>query len=194
MSKFSFLLLLDLLFSSCDNKKNENSNDSPSKNENSRVIYERNGDCDTFIQGIDFSSLCVTSNKLLEYEVEFPSKIRCQYQILKDDWKQETHFVITWKDYANYSKEKMEMDQLLTKNAFQKTGKRLYEKTKKIDNLGDDAYIGYEEIDGSQDKHLAINLNNVTVRISTNWIDDNCLSSDDELLKLGRLIIDRIKS
>lgn len=86
------------------------------------------------------------------------------------------------------------MDQLLTKGAFQKTGKRLYKKTKKIDNLGQDAYIGYEGLGVGNDKNLSVIFNNVTVSIRTISIKENCLSSDDELLKLGRLIVDRIKN
>lgn len=199
------LFILSILFfiTSCGSNSDEASSKSESLEgkveltkevgKNESVIYSRDGDCDSFIKGIDFSSLCVTEEAELAYEIENSSDIRCQYRILKENWQEETHFVITWKDYASYDAEKIEMDQLLTTVAFQKTGARLYPETKKINDLGDDAYIGYEEQDGSQEKHLAIILNNVSINISTNWIDENCLSTDAELLKLGRLIIDKIK-
>lgn len=199
-SKTFGLFLIILIVTSCKNEAEKTLptdetevNMVSTQKESTAKIYNLKGDCDSFIQGIDFSSLCVTEQKQLEYEVENSSGIRCQYEILKDNWKEETHFVITWKDYANYETEKIEMDQLLTKNSFQKTGKRLYKKTKKIANLGDDAYIGYEEIGGGSDKNLSIILYNVAVSIKTNTSAENCLSSDDELLKLGKLIIDKIK-
>lgn len=187
-------ILLASMFSSCGNQTAEKSND-PDSIENKNIIEEEStvvsypitGDCEVFINAIDFSSLCFTEGVSPILNIDFSSTDtfgrRCQYKFSND----EVSFVIIHKDYTKYSAEKIEMDQLITKSSFQKTGERLYGKTKKIDNLGDDAYIGYE----GEDTKLKIVLSNVSISIEAN--KESCLSSESEIIKLGQLFINQIK-
>ncbi|MBL4593217.1 MAG: hypothetical protein JKX68_05295 [Flavobacteriales bacterium] len=197
MKKIYTVLALSLsILVSCGENTNKKANNSDPEYSHNETIIEKqdtdkvyviNGDCDSFIKGIDFSSSCFTEKQHPEYKNDMSVKGRCQYQFSDD----KICVVIVHKDYSTYDSEKIEMDKLLTQGAFQKTGKRLYAKTKQIDNLGDDAYIGYESIGSGNDTKLAIILSNVSVSINVE--NESCLSSDDELLKFGKLIIEQIK-
>lgn len=195
---YILITLLTLIFSSCGGNKKERTNNSiPEENKNTQVskkeerliIYSRNGDCDSFIKAIDFSSLCFTEKQHPEYEKHNQSKgIRCQFQ-LSDE---KIIITIIHKDYTNFDAEKIEMDQLLSKGVLEKSikNKRAYTNAKKIDNLGDIAYIGYNK-NGENENKLGIVLNNVTVSIEVNGA--SCSATDNELIKMGHLIIEQIK-
>lgn len=62
------ILILFLVVSCKNEPKNPDTSKPEEKNTvientNSDIIYSIKGDCDSFIQGIDFSSLCVTEQK-----------------------------------------------------------------------------------------------------------------------------------
>lgn len=74
MLKTYFLITITVLvFTSCGDKKNKDSDTSTlakTKNEtviedkNTTVVYKLKDDFDSFKQGIDFSSLCITDNSI----------------------------------------------------------------------------------------------------------------------------------
>lgn len=175
------------------NEPEENGTESVSKTKNSEIIYRRDFDCDSFIEGIDFSSLCITDEKQFEYVLRRWIDFTCQYVILNDSMEDETTITISYKDYDNFEAEKIEEDKLNAIGLLQRQAKFLYESSKLIDDLGDAAYIGTTAV-GGKTKFLKILLNNVTVRVKTLNFEENCLSTDEELIKLGGLILDRIRS
>ena len=164
-----------------------------SKTKNTAVIYKRDGGCDTFMQSIDFSSLCLTDEKQLDFYIETWTEFTCQHLILDDNREQVTSIVVSYTDYNSSETEKMERDQLNAKSQLLRSAKYLFKSSMLIDNLGDGAYIGTSAAGGGNVKVMKILLNNVTVLVKTLNLEENCLSTDEELIKLGRLILDRIK-
>lgn len=189
-------ILFTFLLSSCGNNTKEKTSNVESeegteqiqkKNNDTDIIYSLKGDCESFYKTIDYSSLCFSEKDYDENNINTNAIGRCQFDFLEGQIK----VSIIHKDYANFDSEKIEMDKLLTKGAFQKTAKRLYKSTKQIDELGDDAFIAYQSIPNGDDVKLGILLNNVTVSIIVE--KKSCASSDDELIKFGKLIIEQIK-
>jgi hypothetical protein len=190
---YALTLLFALALSSCGENSEEKTpvseqqQDTTENEEKNDLIIYTIDNCDSFIEGIDFSSLCFTEEQHPAYKNNMSGERRCQYQLLDD----QVTFVVVHKDYANYDSEKIEMDQYLTKASFQRTGKMLYAKTKKITTLGEDAYIGYEQTGGDSDVSLHIRFSNIAITIE---VDPECCgSSDEEILKLGQLLVDHIK-
>lgn len=197
-----------LLFTSCGNKTDENSGDSEvsenttettSKSADSDVIYSRKGDCDSFMQSLDLSSLCFTDEKVPEYEVEISQERNCQYEITPNDNNSDIHISILFSDYENSifsDDEDPDMPKIMFKETFKqkRKSKVLYSKTTDVNDLGDDAFIGFNSM--NKTKELAVRLSNVSFTIHLGRTDSkkSCLMSDSELIKFARLILDGIKS
>lgn len=161
--------------------------------------YSRKGDCDSFIKSLDFSSLCFTEKVTPEYRVEISGERNCQFEFYADDKSGDIHMSITFSDYSKsiFAKDgDLEMAKTMFIETFKKkrTSKMFYTRSNAIKDLGDDAFIGYN--DNRNEKTLCVRISNVSFTIQLNQIDTKktCLLSDDELVKLGQIVVDGIKN
>jgi len=199
-------MLTGFFLTSCGNKTNEKSSDIETlenktevtnTNKVTDVIYSPNKDCKSFVESLDLSSLCFTEEKIPEYEVEGSKNTRCQFEITPNDNSNDIHMSITYSDYENsiYSQDgDTEMAKMMFEKTFDKLkSSQLYTKSTDVNDLGDAAYIGYNE--GNNQKALAVRVSNVSFTIQLGRTDEkkSCILSDAELIKFGRLVLAGIK-
>lgn len=196
------LVAFVLVITSCEDSQQRDLNESnqstsPKKQSTAKktadVIYSPNGDCEDFIQSLDFSSLCFTEKTTPEYRVEISGDRNCQYEFNTDNGNGEVHMSIVFSDYGG--PEEQEMRKYIFEQVFKqkKKSKIQYTKFTDVKNLGDDAFIGYNE--NYNEKSLAVRISNVsfTIKIDQTDTDISCLTANNELIKFGQMVIDAIQ-
>ena len=201
MKKTNYLLILIVLttlFISCKNdsksehsdKKNNIATEkdvSEEKNQNKKE-YTLNSDCKALFKSIDFSSFCFSENKTPKFEVgnNYGVSSRCQYRVYSD--KGNFDFLILISTSPDKFKELITRIEL-NKKVLKSTG---FNKITDLKNLGDSAYIAYNE--ESQIKEIHVVSNNLTIKVELSNIDKHksCLYEDTELERLIKLILESL--
>ncbi|MBL4594495.1 MAG: hypothetical protein JKX68_11875 [Flavobacteriales bacterium] len=201
MKKTNYYLILIILTTislSCgNNSKNKNSDnknnivietDLSGKNNQNKKEYIPNSDCKALFESIDFSSFCFSEDKTPKFEVSnnYGVSSRCQYKVYSD--KDNFDFQILISTSADKFKEiitKIELNKKVLKSIG-------FNKITNLKNLGDNAYIAYNE--DSQIKKIHITSNNMTIKIELSDIDKHksCLFKDKELERLVKVILESL--
>lgn len=186
------------LLTSCKNS-NENTTDesSPLKsitektgNDPKAKVYSFDKNCVEFFKGIDFSSLCFTDSKTPEYkdnDMDMDGR-RCQYHLADD----QLTFAVTYGSmYKDIPKENLVEAYQGAIEGHKLKSKLMFKEIKEIEGLGDYAAIGTNAMDGTF-KNLDIFLSNVSISIAVEA--GFCGTSDEELIKMGTLLLDYVKN
>jgi hypothetical protein len=210
--KMHVLVLFTALFiASCGSETAENPSDgggpaapassnteSAATTGSSVKTYAPTGDCEALIQSFDLSSLCFTDEKIPEYRVESAGERACQFEFTPTDYTNDIHMSITYSDYENSifaSEDDPDMPRVMFEETFKKkrNSQMFYTKSTDVADLGDDAFIGYNE--NRNEKALCVRVSNVSFTIQLNQTHEKttCLLTDEELVKFGRIVVDKIK-
>lgn len=192
-SYYLILIILTTIFFSC---KNDSKNEISDKNNNietekdilkekNKKEYTLNSDCKALFESIDFSSFCFSKDKTPKFTVSnnYGVSSRCQYLVFSDKGNFDFLILISTSPY----KFKELMTQIeLNKKVLNSTG---FNKITDLKNLGDGAYIAYNE--NSQIKKIHVINNNLTIKIELLDIDKHksCLYEDAELERLTKMIL-----
>ncbi|MGO4921615.1 hypothetical protein [Maribacter spongiicola] len=160
------------------------------ENEDSKdlELYGLTKDCDALLSGIDFSSFCFTQEKNPSYRTGDMSFSENRCQITLADGKIELSII--FKDYSGNSPDEIKMRNAAEKEAFLLTNKMEFKKSKNIEKLGDYAVINEGHLSNPNLKRLSLRKNNLGIYLETDI--GFCSSSDKELEKMGRLILESI--
>jgi len=204
---WGIILFASFLFNSCsEQKKNEKTKNTTSnpfieetlENEND-VLYTMNGNCDDFIARLDFSSFCLTNKKTPKYRLVQNTDTNCQFQLYDDKEYQNIDFSIVFSDFEKPMKKDAEpnpaMAKMLFKTFFKKNiQRRMLKNEKEIPNLGDEAYIGFSE--KKDEQVLGVRAGNVSFRFifhhGKEIAQQSCMQAEDDLKKLGQMIVENI--
>jgi len=175
MKKVPFCLLMFLLVYSCKEQEHQqkntkiNSTDSIIAEEPQNVaeeIYALNGTCEDFIKSLDFSSFCFSDNKTPKYRLVQSTETNCQFEFFDLNDYQNIHLSIA---FANFNKPmgneaQPELRKIIFMKSFEKNKRQrmLSSEAKAIANLGDDAYIGYNQSQSHKEQYLGVRKGNVS--------------------------------
>jgi hypothetical protein len=188
MKKLNFYLIIILTFLvllSCNKVTKKDLSIKPNKNN-----YILDTDCKAFFESMDFSSFCFSNNKTPKFEVgqNYGMTSRCQYRIYSDKGNFDFLLLIsTAPDKFKNIITKLDLNLKVLKS----TG---YNKIEEFNDLGNRAYIAYNE--ESQTKELHLVSNNLTIKLELSKINkhESCLYKDIELKKLAKFILKSIKT
>jgi hypothetical protein len=199
MKKTNYYLILIIFTTICLSCKNDSKNTiSDKKNsietekdiseEKNKKEYTLNSDCKALFESIDFSSFCFSKDKTPRFEVSnnYGVSSRCQYMVYSD--KDNFDFLILISTSPDKFKEMITQIEL-NKKVLNSTG---FNKITDLKNLGDGAYIAYNE--DSQIKKIHVISNNLTIKIELSDIDKHksCLYEDAELERLIKIILESL--
>lgn len=192
----ALVLIFFLCFSfiSCNNKneKNKNTilneNDEKAINTDNTKIYSLIKDCPETFKKINFSSLCFTDENTPIYKTGDMSfmKNRCQYTLADG----QIELAIVFKDYSNTKSEEVNDRLNAEKKAYMMTEKMMYKKNEIVEDFNYYAVISENSLSNPNVKKLTILFNNIAIYIETD--KNNCTAKDDELLKMGQLVLESI--
>jgi len=201
MKKTNYLLIfivLTTIFLSCKNdSKNEHSNKknniptekdvSEEENQNKKE-YTINSDCKAFFESIDFSSFCFSEDKTPKFDIgnNYGVSSRCQYRVYSD--KGNFDFLILVSTSPDKFKDLITRFEL-NKKVLKSTG---FNKITDLNNIGDGAYIAYNE--QSQIKEIHLVSNNLTIKVELLDVEKlkSCLYENTELERLVKLILESV--
>jgi len=197
-------LLVFLLVYGCKEQQQENTkiNSGSSVVEEEQMdvtdeLYSLNGTCEDFIRRLDFSSFCFSENKTPKYRLVQNNETNCQFELYDLNNYQNIHLTIAFADF--YKPMGNEVQPELRKNIFMK----LFEKNKRqrmlpaeaieISNLGDDAYIGYNQSQSHKEQYLGVRKGNVSFTFvfehGKTKANQSCVSSKEDIVKIGKLVL-----
>jgi hypothetical protein len=148
-------------------------------------VYTLIQSCPELFKGMDFSDMCFTNQKTPTYktgDMAF-TKNRCQFTLADG----ELEFAVVIKDYTGLDPEEIEMRNAAEKQAFMQMNKMEFKLAKPIDNLGDYAVLNEAHISDPNTKRLSIRQNNILIYIEAH--KDFCSGSDEDLEKMGRMVL-----
>ncbi|PRP66370.1 hypothetical protein [Nonlabens agnitus] len=190
------IILLGLSYS-CGNSKEQESDslleytEDDLENSSSEVakVYTFNQDCKATIENMDFSSLCFSDEKTPAYKIGEMSNFgnRCQFELADGQLR----FALVYRDYSEVAPDEVAMANQAFQQSHQKTAEMMYKKLNSVKDLGDYAFIGADSIDNSDEKVLEILVSNVLISIAAD--PEYCGFSDEELIKLGRILTAYVK-
>jgi hypothetical protein len=188
--------------SKSDTKTNaiDNTARDDSPNNEVEINYTKTESCEAFIASIDFSSFCFTSKETTKYRLIQNSETNCQYQLYNDKSYQNIDFSIA---FANFNKLfGKEPQPELAKNIFltvykkNKRTRMIPSGSKEIKNLGDDAYIGFNQSEDHKEQYLGVRVGNVVFTFvfqhGENLSSQSCMEAEEDLIKIGKLVVDAI--
>lgn len=193
---YLILILLTTIFLSCKNdSKNEHSDkknnvatekDGSEEKNKTKKEYTLNSGCKTLFESIDFSSFCFSEGKTPKFEVgnNYGISSRCQFMVYSD--KNNFDFLILISTSSYKFKEIISQIEL-NKKVLKSTG---FNEITNLENLGDGAYIAYNE--NSQIKEIHVLSNNLTIKVELSDIDKHksCLYENEELERLVKMILE----
>ncbi|WP_298474794.1 hypothetical protein [uncultured Maribacter sp.] len=201
------LLILTILFSTffigCKEAKKENVTTNSEKStlhieqDKPDIYFEKNASCSSFINAIDFSSLCFSTNKTPDYDLKSPETANiCKYNISTSENSKNISITLTFFDYNSggfNGRQKPQQVRELIENSFDKRKKntQLFASYKDA-SLGDKAFFTFNEAKTNKALHFRIGNVQAFIEILNNN-ENPCYSSDAELLKLGKLILNNLK-
>ncbi|WP_028375069.1 hypothetical protein [Leeuwenhoekiella sp. MAR_2009_132] len=148
-------------------------------------LYSLTTSCPDMINAIDFSTLCFTDEKNPPYTTGDMSSMNNRCQITLADGALELG--ILFKDYSGLNSEEIQMRNEAEKQAFMQMNKMEFKNAKSIKNLGDYAILNEAYLNDPDLKRLSIRLNNISIVIESN--KNFCAGSDEELEKMGKLVL-----
>ena len=173
---------------------NEYSTEVDQKKED-ETIYVRMGSCDDFISEIDFSSFCFSNGKTPKYRLVQSTDKSCQYQIYDVNGYHTIDFAIAFASFEGFNGNPEVAKQVFLKAFERKKNTRTKNQDSKIlKNLGDEAYIGFNN--KRDELYLGARIGNVSFTLvfhhGKTRSNQSCISDNKDIEQIGALVIDKI--